>query len=152
MPRPSCFLPCRFTVVQIGSGFDVCSAAFGSIGFARIPPTVLGQLMDAAQKSACAAADADVYSAFGKTLISLSSSDSAEDGSVAKQWNYEASPFVLPDGLVLMLADVVGQCSHRSAGPIALATAWCLQGYNTRRTTCDTLLLLINRQFQPCLP
>jgi phosphomevalonate kinase len=46
MGRARCHdFPCLHACVQIGSGFDVCAAVFGSVTYLRVTSDVLGQHM-----------------------------------------------------------------------------------------------------------
>lgn len=56
---------------KIGSGFDVCAAALGSLRFTRVPPAVLGAAMEAADAAlrAAAAAAAATAGADGDAVV-----------------------------------------------------------------------------------
>jgi len=91
---------------KVGSGFDVSSATFGSILFTRIPPDVLGAFMEDALVSVCSkSATVDSFAAFSTKLAQVSAQTSSTTTSL---WKFTATPLVLPRGVSIMLADVVG--------------------------------------------
>lgn len=96
---------------KVGSGFDVCSAAFGSIEYCRVPSASLGAIMDrteAVLKSTAAGDAASGYAKLGRQLAALSgvAAESAEEDKL--DWHYSATHFGLPRGLSIILADVAG--------------------------------------------
>ena len=99
---------------KVGSGFDVSSATFGSILFSRIPPDVLGAFMEEALESVCGkTATVDSFAAFSDKLARVSlgcQSSTVNDGGKADDglWKFTAEPLLLPRGVSIMLADVVG--------------------------------------------
>lgn len=139
---------------KIGSGFDVCSAVYGSIAFTRVPPTALGAAMDAyaAVREVTGgeggyAAVREVtggeggYAAVGATLLALDpppppppalppalSPSTPATGLQHKldtarcAWAYSATPFCLPPGLALALADVAG--GSETPGMVRIILAW----------------------------
>ncbi|ORY26808.1 hypothetical protein BCR39DRAFT_540302 [Naematelia encephala] len=76
---------------KVGSGFDVSSAVYGTHIYRRFSPSILSQLMNSSSSSS------SVSSSSSSLLIS--SLDPIE-------WDQQISPFRLPSGLRLMLADV----------------------------------------------
>ena len=100
---------------KVGSGFDICSAAFGSIRFSRIAPEALGARMEAAQVAIRGAGGAKAYAALARDLVTISGerveppvTALASASAGAPTWAFGAAPFYLPDGISLMLADVAG--------------------------------------------
>jgi len=101
---------------KVGSGFDVSSATFGSILFSRIPPDVLGAFMEEALVSVCGkTATVDSFAAFSLKLAQVSLGcqfSTVNDGGGKADddglWKFTAEPLVLPRGVSIMLADVVG--------------------------------------------
>lgn len=98
---------------KIGSGFDVCSATFGSIRYERIPSAVLGAAMEALDGAMSASSGGlvgaatllrDIFAVPTGAAAGGASSPAATGGAPA--WSFSATPFKLPRGLCLMLADV----------------------------------------------
>jgi phosphomevalonate kinase len=82
---------------KVGSGFDVCSAAYGTQEYVRFSPAVIGEALDAlvaGGASACAAVAACV------------------DG--ADAWDHRALPFALPPSFRLVVGDVASGASTPS--------------------------------------
>jgi phosphomevalonate kinase len=103
---------------KVGSGFDVSSATFGSILFSRIPSQVMSSFMEEALISVCnESAKNDSFLKFSKKLVLLSSQQTSKNPRLELEddtketgvsWNFIAKPFILPRGISIMLADVVG--------------------------------------------
>jgi hypothetical protein len=68
---------------KVGSGFDVASAAFGSLSYTRIPAAVLGRLMERVEAAATSRAD---VGAVGAELCYLA----ADDAAAAAGWRFGA--------------------------------------------------------------
>ena len=101
---------------KVGSGFDVASATYGSLRFSRVPANVLRAAMDAG--------DTEAPAVWGKRLQSLAAAErlaAAQLGTAVSSsdkttrtvddWSFTATPWALPRGLRLCLADVEGGSS-----------------------------------------
>ena len=99
---------------KVGSGFDVASATYGSLLFSRVPAAVLRRVMDAG--------DTEAPHVWGKRLHVLAAAELQNQHSqpsssksspiphdvTQNDWNFTATPWSLPRGLRLCLADVEG--------------------------------------------
>jgi len=104
---------------KVGSGFDVASASFGSIAYDRVPPIVLGALMSAAD--ACIRgpdAGAESVQSLGQQVQGAGEGEEGGSGG----WKFRATPFQLPPGLALALADVAG--GSETPGMVRDVLAW----------------------------
>ena len=83
---------------KVGSGFDVSAATFGGLRYRRFPKDLLAGLVGGAGSSDGVGAHDE------RRTVELLRLVRAGDG----VWTNECSPFALPAGLELMLADVCG--------------------------------------------
>jgi phosphomevalonate kinase len=100
---------------KVGSGFDIASATYGSLLFSRVPAAVLRRVMDAGDTEAphvwgarlLALAAAEQKNIYTKQDFVPSKSSPVPD-ETPNDWNFTATPWSLPRGLRLCLADVEG--------------------------------------------
>lgn len=113
---------------KVGSGFDVCSAVFGSTHFVRAPRSVLEKHMallqerlghkeeeeqeeDVAAAGAGARTDAGTGSGAGAGDAAVAADRASPDAFVAaftSDWGFGIAPLQLPPGLDLAMGDVHG--------------------------------------------
>ena len=75
---------------KVGSGFDVCSAIYGSICYERYTPTIL-------QRFTSSSSENESSSITSMDLLSVLNQ---------KLWDHRATPFGLPDGYEIILGDI----------------------------------------------
>lgn len=135
---------------KVGSGFDVCSAAYGSVRYTRVRPAVLAAVMQKAERAlqvvegaAAEEAAAVDFADFAQLLVALAVAEASAVTSLAaaqcltpqalttttsvsltEQWcaGLSIAPFALPRGLCLMLADVAG--GSETPGMVRQVLAW----------------------------
>ncbi len=101
---------------KVGSGFDVCSATYGSHRYVRFSPAILSDLL---------ALPADAPPPAGQLLACLGAAAAAAgaaDGAGAAVWDHEVSPFQLPPGVEVAMADVC--CGAHTPSMVKKVAAW----------------------------
>lgn len=91
---------------KVGSGFDVATAFHGSQTYRRFTPAVISDLLALASTGATADPRATAASIPRSLLLRQ-----LYDSDAAHGWNYSVTPFHLPPGVVVVLADVAGGAS-----------------------------------------
>lgn len=84
---------------KVGSGFDVCAAVFGSMRYCRVSSEALGTHMGVVEAAWPPHATIDEVAAACRVLVG-----ECDPGA----WDFTATPFALPQGFKLMMADVRG--------------------------------------------
>ena len=74
---------------KVGSGFDVCSAIYGSICYERYTPTILQRFTSSSSENEASITSTDLLSVLNQKL-----------------WDHRATPFGLPDGYEIILGDI----------------------------------------------
>ena len=95
---------------KVGSGFDVCSAVYGSHVYTRFSPQTIAALLALPVGQAPLASD----------LCKCVGAPSA--GGAATVWDHVVSPFALPPGIEVVMADV--SCGANTPSMVKKVLAW----------------------------
>jgi phosphomevalonate kinase len=93
---------------KVGSGFDVCTAVYGSICYERYTPALLGRFLNGAEDQAAAPLTAqDILDVLDE-----------------EQWDHCALPFGLPTGIEMVLGDIAQGSSTPSMVRAFFCCGW----------------------------
>ena len=98
---------------KVGSGFDVCSATFGSHVYKRFSPSVIAELLK------LPAGDPPPPGALSGCVGARAGAITVGAGTT---WDHEVAPFALPPGVEVVMADV--SCGANTPSMVKKVQAW----------------------------
>ena len=107
---------------KVGSGFDVCTATYGSQRYVRFSPSIIAPLLALAPGVAPSASALE--RCVGVTAAETASTE-ASNG-----WDHIVTPFQLPPGVEVMMADV--SCGANTPSMVRKVLKWRAEGSGVR--------------------
>lgn len=109
---------------KVGSGFDVCSATFGSHVYKRFSPSVIADLLalPVGVPPPPGALRDCVGLGGGNVRVGGGAASASGGGGKTVAWDHEVKPFALPPGVEVIMADV--SCGANTPSMVKKVLAW----------------------------